>query len=164
MTRAKTLATLLLLSALPMAAVPQAAAPKATTPPTPAPPAAASQAAAPQASQDKPDDTERGYRKKTEKLIVAKGPCKKIDGKFENGMMLFLMTDHRWIGEVTAYRPSHLFQDGKTREAVRIRLADGSGWPTGRTPGCRPTRRGGSTSRSNGAGRGPRPARRTQRG
>lgn len=58
-------------------------------------------------------------------VVVAKGPCRKIDGKFENGMKLYLTTDRRLIGEVTAYRPSHLFPDGKSREAVRLKLTDG---------------------------------------
>ena len=56
---------------------------------------------------------------------VAKGPCKKIGEKFEVGMKLYLTTDHRFIGEVTVYRPSHLFADGKSREAVKVKLADG---------------------------------------
>ena len=107
MTRAKTLATLLLL------------------------PLAFSLSAAPQTKpeakvEERPDDMEFGLRKKDDgPLVVAKGPTKKVEGKFQNGMKLYLMTDKRLIGEVTAYRPSHLFPDGKTREAVRLKLADG---------------------------------------
>jgi hypothetical protein len=76
-------------------------------------------------AQDMPDDMEHGHSPKAGPLVVAKGPCKKIGPTFETGMKLYLMTDHRLIGEVTGYRPSHLFADGKSREAVRLKLADG---------------------------------------
>jgi hypothetical protein len=77
-------------------------------------------------AQDPPDDLEFGHRAKGgPPPVVAKGPCKKIEGKFEVGMKLFLMTDHRLIGEVTVYRPSHLFPDGKSREAVKVKLPTG---------------------------------------
>jgi hypothetical protein len=77
-------------------------------------------------AQDSPDDGSLGHRSKSgPPLVVAKGPCKKIEGKFELGMKLYLMNDHRLIGEVTVYRPKHLFPDGKSREAVKLKLADG---------------------------------------
>ena len=72
-----------------------------------------------------PDDDTPGHRKPAAPLVVAKGPCKKIGEKFEVGMKLYLTTDHRFIGEVALYRPSHLFADGKSREAVKVKLADG---------------------------------------
>jgi hypothetical protein len=80
----------------------------------------------PAAAQEPPEDGADGHRAKPgPPPVVAKGPCKKVEGKFVTGMKLYLMTDHRLIGEVTAYRPSHLFQDGKSREAVKLKLADG---------------------------------------
>jgi hypothetical protein len=80
-----------------------------------------------QAAQDeRPEGLEFGHKDKPgPPLIVAKGPCKKIGEKFEVGMKLYLTTDHRYIGEVSVYRPSHLFADGKSREAVKVKLADG---------------------------------------
>jgi hypothetical protein len=98
MTRKTTLLTLAFLLALPVAATPQ----------------------------DSPDDDAPGHRPKSgPPLVVAKGPCKKIEGKLELGMKLYLMIDHRLIGEVTVYRPKHLFPDGKSREAVKLKLTDG---------------------------------------
>jgi len=76
-------------------------------------------------AQEPPDDDAPGHRAKSgPPLVVAKGPCKKIEGKLEVGMKLYLMTDHRLIGDVTVYRPSHLFADGKSREAVKLKLAN----------------------------------------
>ncbi len=104
--------TLLALTLSLLAAVPAGA----QAPPAPTPPA-----------QVVPDDgVEAHGRSKVEPpLIVAKGPCHKIEGKFVVGMKLYLMTDHRLIGEVTVHRSSHLFPDGKSREAVKLKLADG---------------------------------------
>ena len=95
---------------------------------SPAVPAGAQAPPAPTlAAQAVPDDglDAPGHRKAEAPPVVAKGPCHKIEGKFVVGMKLYLMTDHRLIGEVTVYRPSHLFPDGKSREAVKLKLADG---------------------------------------
>lgn len=78
------------------------------------------------AAEDAPDDGSLGRRSKVgPPLVVAKGPCKKIEGKLQVGMKLYLMMDHRLIGEVTVYRPKQLFSDGKSREAVKLKLANG---------------------------------------
>ena len=81
--------------------------------------------AIPASAETPPDDDTPGHRKPSAPLVIAKGPCKKIGEKFEVGMKLYLTTDHRYIGEVAVYRPSHLFADGKSREAVKVKLADG---------------------------------------
>jgi hypothetical protein len=74
-----------------------------------------------------PDDEAEapGYRKVVPPPVVAKGPTKKIGEKIEVGTKLYLMTDHRLMGEVAAYRLSHLFPDGKSREAVKMKPPTG---------------------------------------
>lgn len=53
------------------------------------------------------------------------GPFRKIGGKITPGMKLFLVTDKRYIGEVVEWRASHPFPDGKPREGVKVKLAEG---------------------------------------
>jgi hypothetical protein len=72
-----------------------------------------------------PDDIPRSQRTPIPAPVVAKGPCKPIEGPIVPGMKLYLKGDKRLIGSVTTYRPKQLFADGKTREGVKIQLISG---------------------------------------